>query len=233
MDVIQEKQKIVNLSLIERQLSFVAGAVLLLYAMWQRSWVGFITALAAAGLLYRGTRGYSYLYEWLGLAVAVPEATGIAVNEAVIVNRSPEETYRFWRQLENLPRFMSHLESVHTMNGRSHWIVSTPVGTTLEWDAEITEDRPHELIAWQTAPQAMIQHSGQVSFQPLPNNRGTKVTVSLTYDPPGGIVGETFAQLLNVVTAQQIKEEIRQFKHILEAGELPTTTGQPTGKGRA
>ena len=231
MDFIQENQKPINLGKPERLTSLAGGLLLLLYAVKRRTAGALIPAAVGAGLLYRSATGHSVLYQKLGRDAAGQEDSGICVTKAVTVTCSPQETYQFWRNLENLPRFMEHLESVRTTgNGRSHWIVKAPAGITLQWDAHITEERPNELIAWETLPDATVRHHGRVQFRPAPQQRGTEVIVTLDYQPPGGIAGHAFAQLLNVVTAQQIKEEIRRFKQVLETGEIPTIDGQPSGR---
>jgi uncharacterized membrane protein len=155
----------------------------------------------------------------------------LEVKEIISVNKSPEETYRFWRDLEQLPRFMSHLESVQMKDGdRSHWVAKGPIGMTLEWDAATVEDQPNELISWQTLPDSNVQHAGEVRFSPVPGRRGTEVMVSFKYYPPGGIAGEAFAHLTNTLTEHQIREEIRRFKQVIETGEVATIEGQPSAR---
>lgn len=139
------------------------------------------------------------------------------LEERITVNRPVEEVYSYWRNFENLPEFMEHLESVRETGGkRSHWVVSTPVGTKLEWDAEITEERPNEFIAWRSLPGAEIDNRGRVQFSSAGGN-ATDVTVSLSYVPPGGKAGETAARLAGDYTAKQLKEELSRFKKIVES----------------
>jgi uncharacterized membrane protein len=226
----QRANNSINLSVQERAVSLFGGGALLLYALKRRSVGGLIPALLGAGLFYRAATGHSRLYKMLAINTANNRPQGITVHKAVTVNRPMDEVYRFWRHLENLPHFMEHLQSVQALDDRrSHWVVKTPPGITIEWDAEIMEDRPNQVIAWRTLPGSAVQHIGLVRFAPAPNGWGTEVVVMLKYDPPGGPAGEIFAHLLNVVTAQQIKEEIRRFKRMMEAGEVPTVAGQPAG----
>jgi uncharacterized membrane protein len=146
---------------------------------------------------------------------------GIRVSKAITVNASPEEAYTFWRNFENLPWFMAHLESVRVMDGRSsYWKARAPFGATVEWAAEITEDRPYELIAWQSLEGADVPNSGQVRFVPAPGRRGTEVHVDLTYDLPGGIIGATIAKLFGKEPSQQVDGDLRRFKQVLEVGEV-------------
>jgi uncharacterized membrane protein len=146
---------------------------------------------------------------------------GIQVKKAITVNRSPEEAYRLWRNFENLPRFMAHLDSVRMMDDRrSYWRAKAPLGATVEWVAEITDDKPNELIAWRSLESAAVAHSGQVRFVPAPGGRGTEVHVELSYDPPGGIVGATFAKLFGEEPSEQVDGDLRRFKQVLEVGEV-------------
>jgi uncharacterized membrane protein len=155
----------------------------------------------------------------------------IRVAQSVTINRSPEELYRFWRDFQNLPRFMKHLESVRERgDGRSHWAAKAPTGTTVEWDAVITEDRPNELIAWRSLEGADVDNVGSVRFERAPGGRGSIVKVEVWYSPPAGVVGATVAKLLGKNPGRQIKEDLRRFKQIMEAGEIITTEGQPAGR---
>lgn len=154
----------------------------------------------------------------------------IHVKKTVTVNRKAEELYRAWHDIESLPRFMSHLQSVRVSGPkRSHWIAKGPGGTTVEWDAEIIDERPNELIAWQSLPGADVYNTGSVRFRRAPGGRGTEVTVELEYKPPASAAGAAIAQLFGAEPGQQIQEDIRRFKQIMEAGEVSTTEGQPSG----
>jgi uncharacterized membrane protein len=153
---------------------------------------------------------------------------GIRVRKAITVNRPPEEVYRFWRNFENLPRFMAHLDSVRIMDERrSYWRAKAPFGATVEWVAEIIEDTPNELIAWRSLEDSDVANSGRVRFVPAPGGRGTEVHVELSYDPPGGIVGASLAKLFGEEPSVQVDGDLRRFKQVLEVGEVvlhkPTT----------
>lgn len=146
---------------------------------------------------------------------------GRRVTNIITVNRSVEEVYGFWRNFENLPRFMRHLVSVNDMgNGRSHWKAMAPAGTTVEWDAEITEDRPNERISWRSLPGATVRNAGTVTFTKAPGNRGTEVRVDLEYRPPAGKLGAMVAMLFREEPGQQIHDDLRNFKQVLEIGEI-------------
>jgi uncharacterized membrane protein len=159
-----------------------------------------------------------------------PWAHGMTLHAAITVKRPREEVYRFWRDLTNLPRFMMHLESVQVIDQRySHWIATGPAGKTVEWDAEITDDRPGAFIAWRSDEGAMVRNSGVVRFTDAPGGRGTEVRVELRYDPPGGVVGATFARLMGEHPDQQVRDDLRRFKQVMETGEVVRSDASPEG----
>ena len=158
---------------------------------------------------------------------------GVRVEETVSILRPREELYTFWRNFENLPRFMRHLESVRNLDGnRSHWVARDPLCVRVEWDAEVTADRPNELIAWRSLPGSAVYTEGSVSFLPAPANRGAWVKLVMRYDPPGGKLGDLIARLFGQSAEQEAREDLRRFKRFMETGEIPTTKGQPSGRGR-
>ncbi|MGN6387298.1 MAG: SRPBCC family protein [Verrucomicrobiota bacterium] len=154
------------------------------------------------------------------------------VEYSVLIGRSPEELYSFWRDFENLPKFMVHLESVTVSDDprRSHWVAKAPAGKKVEWDAELVDDHKNELIAWRTAPGSEIEQSGRVRFLRAPGNRGTIVQVELRYNPPAGILGVAVAKLFGEEPQQQVEDDLRHFKQLMETGELSTIKGQPAGR---
>ncbi len=155
----------------------------------------------------------------------------LELTASVTINRPPAEAYRFWRDFENHPRFMTHLESVRTSgDGRSHWRLRGPGGTSVEWDAEITEDVPERSLAWRTTGDPEFAHSGAVRFEPGPRGQGTVVELRMRYEPPAGRLGQAVAMLLGQAPEQQIEDELRRFKQLLETGEIARTEGQPTGR---
>ncbi|HSK09429.1 MAG TPA: SRPBCC family protein [Vicinamibacterales bacterium] len=143
------------------------------------------------------------------------------VTKAMTVNRPPAEVYEFWRNFENLPRFMRHLASVEvTGPGRSRWVARGPGGVRVRWDAEVVEERPGEFIAWRSLPGAAVENAGWVSFRPAPGDRGTEVSVRLTYHPPAGRLGAGVAWLFGREPEQQLREDMRRFKQVMETGEI-------------
>jgi uncharacterized membrane protein len=145
---------------------------------------------------------------------------GIVVKQAVTVQKTRDEAYAFFRDLENLPRFMSHLDSVVETGARSRWRAKGPLGSTIEWEAEVVADRPHEHIAWRSLPGAAVPNRGQVSFLPAPGDMGTEIIVELSYDPPLGAVGSTVAKLFGREPSQEISADLRRLKQMLETGEV-------------
>lgn len=154
----------------------------------------------------------------------------LRARTSLTVNRPSEEVYRRWRDLERLPEFMAHLESVRTTgDGRSHWVARAPAGRTVEWDAEIVDDRPNELIAWRSVERADVDNSGSVRLTPVRDGRATEVTVELEYDPPAGRVGAAVARLLGEEPQQQLRDDLRRFKQVVETGEVVRSEGSPEG----
>jgi uncharacterized membrane protein len=148
------------------------------------------------------------------------------VRKSLIINRAPEELYQYWHDFENLPNIMKHLESVRVRDERrSHWVAKAPAGTSVEWDAEITEDRPNELIAWRSLEGSQVENSGSVRFEPAPGNRGTIVRVEINYTPPGGSLGSLVAKLFGEEPGQQAQESLRSFKQLMETGEVTISDG--------
>jgi uncharacterized membrane protein len=155
------------------------------------------------------------------LTARAPRERAVHVRKAITINRPAEDLYAFWRDFHNLPRFMRHLESVQVIDERrSHWKAKVPLGRTVEWDAEITEDRPNERIAWRSLEGADLPNYGAVTFEPAPGGRGTTVRVDLHYEPPGGIIGATIAKLFGQEPGQQVQEDLRAFKQLMETGEI-------------
>lgn len=150
------------------------------------------------------------------------------VAASVTVNRKPDEVYAFWRNFENLPSFMGHLESVESIGwGRSHWRAKAPAGTTVQWEAEVIEDRPGELISWRSRAGADVTNSGSVQFAAAPGARGTEVRVELDYEPPAGRLGTRIAKLFGEEPEQQVRDDLRRLKQVMETGELARCTVHP------
>jgi uncharacterized membrane protein len=214
----------------ERLAAVVGGAALVALAARDRSWRSISLAIAGAPLIWRGATG-----SWPAIPRAVadrlPEQVPPSVEVTLTVLCPRQEVYAFWRRLENLPRFMRHIESVtETGDGRSHWVAKSPVGAKVEWDAVIVEDREGQILSWQSLPGSQVDNAGSVVFSDATGGRGTVVRVHLDLDPPGGGLGRALGRMLSPITKQQVQEDLRRFKSLMEAGEIPTTDGQPAGK---
>jgi uncharacterized membrane protein len=154
----------------------------------------------------------------------------INVTKTLLINRPAEELYGYWRDFQNLPRFMKNLESVEVIAPRvSRWTAKGPAGSRVNWEAEIIDDRSNECIAWRSL-NGDVEHTGRVRFEPFPNGRGTLVRVEMQYSPPAGAIGATVAKLFGRTPEQEVEEDLRRFKQVMETGEIITTHGQPAGR---
>jgi uncharacterized membrane protein len=151
---------------------------------------------------------------------------GVRVEQATTINRSIDEVYRFWRNFENFPRFMRHLESVQQLSGTiSRWRAKGPAGLSVEWDAEMIEERDRDWIAWRSLDGADVPNRGSVRFRRAPGARGTEIRVQLQYSPPAGALGQGIAWLFGQEPSQQIHEDLHRAKQLLETGEIPLSDG--------
>jgi uncharacterized membrane protein len=158
-----------------------------------------------------------------------PPTQGLDVKKAITVRKPPQEVYGFWRRFENFPSFMTHVEAVEDRgDGRSRWRVKAPTGT-VEWNAEITEEEPGEIIAWRSLPGSSISTAGAVRFKAAPGDRGTEVEVELRYEPPAGTLGATVAKLMGEEPATQLADDLRRFKQVIETGEIVRSEGSLGG----
>lgn len=231
-------EKPINVGDTERVVSLAAGSILGLLGIARRDLTGLVIAGVGGGLMYRGATGYCHSYAALGIdtadeAAKKRAAEGFKVKHSVLISKSPEELYPHWRKLDELPKIMSHLESVRVLDDRrSHWTAKAPaiVGGTVEWDAEITEDVPNERIAWRSLPGTNVDSRGKVEFRRMPGDRGTAVRVEMEYRPPAGQLGKWVAKLFGEAPDQQVRADLRTFKRVMEVGEAITTEGQPHGK---
>ncbi|MBW4645820.1 MAG: SRPBCC family protein [Goleter apudmare HA4340-LM2] len=213
---------------VERWASLIGGGAMVLMGLREGSLRGVLMALAGGGLLYQGATKQSTIQQ-------AQEVAGInkpiKVEKTVTINKPADELYRFWHNFENLPTFMKHLKFVKVYNEkRSHWIANAPLGQSVEWDADILEDRENQFISWASVPGADVDNSGFVRFKKAPGERGTEVKVVMEYNPPGGGLGAAIAKLFGEEPEQQIGDDLRRFKMLMEAGEIATTEGQARGK---
>jgi uncharacterized membrane protein len=146
------------------------------------------------------------------------------VGRTITVNRPRNEIYAFWRDFRNLARFMENVESVRVDDDRrSHWVIKAPGGKTVEWDSILTEDEEGRVLAWESAPDADIKNTGRIEFRDAPPGRGTEITATIVYDPPGGDLGKLIAKLFQKEPKIQARRELRRFKQLMETGEISTS----------
>lgn len=209
---------------LKRSLPF-AGTALILFGLARRSPLSVLLAAVGGGMVYEGFRtrnarnGNQY-EKGMPTQQIIAHGQGIRVAEEVTIKRSPADLYRFWRNFENLPRVMRHLESVKVISpSRSHWVARAPAGTTVAWDAEIIAERENESIGWRSVEGAVVPNAGSVRFAPAPSGLGTIVRVNLKYDPPGGPIGDAMAKLFGTAPSKTVAEDLRRFKAMMELDE--------------
>jgi uncharacterized membrane protein len=238
MEIIHHHQASSNVHPVERVASVLGGSLLAISGIRQgRS--GILRMLTGAAMIARGATGHCQLYQALGVRTAptgkntsIPYELGVRARAAITVNYPRATLYEFWRHLENLPRFMRHLDSVEQQDSsRSHWVAQGPANSKVEWDAEIINEIPGELLAWRSLPGSDVDSAGSVRFTDAPGNRGTEIRVELQYNPPAGVLGAYFARLFGREPEQEIEADLGRLKQYLETGEVATTKGQPKGTG--
>lgn len=229
----------VNVGDKERLLSFLAGSALGLYGLSRFSVKGLALAAMGGALVYRGTSGHCSMYQALDISTATPRGPatsvaaghGVKIEESIIINRDAATLWHFWRKLENIGRFMHHLERVEEIDERrSRWVARGPWGTPLQWEAEIINEKENELIAWRSVDDSTVDTAGSVHFRELPDGRGTEVRVVLKYDAHAAQLAAPLARILGKSPERQIHEDLRRFKQVMESGEVATTEGQPRGQ---
>ncbi len=229
----------INVGRTERLISGVAAAAVAVVGVRKRRLRPLLLPIAGS-LFSRAVTGRCAVNRAIGRnsaqgsrvspVASVRRGEGIKVERRVVVNRPVEEVYRFWRNFENLPRFMDHLESVTVLDEtRSHWVAKAPAGTRVEWDASIHNEIENELIAWRSLEGADINHAGSVHFTPA-GQGGAEVRVVLSYEPPAGKVGVALAKLLGEEPSQQVEDDLRRFKQVMEATEVQTNSRHPAAR---
>lgn len=214
----------------ERVVSAIAGGGLITYGLSKGGLFGTAMSILGGGLIFRGATGHCHVYSAVDKTTAAPTDTKIHVQKSVTINKSQTELFQFWRNFENLPQFMNHLEAVTILDEkRSHWKAKAPLGFSVEWDAEATGEVENERISWHSVEGSEIPNSGVVEFLPT-TNRGTEVRVTLTYEPPAGKIGAALAKLFGEEPSQQVAEDLRRFKSLMETGLIMKTEGQTSGR---
>jgi uncharacterized membrane protein len=226
-----------NISPTERALSVLGIPVAVMIGVRRGGILGTVMGFAAAELAVRGLTGHSPLYRALGVDTSVQardlDEQGIWIGKIITISRPVGELYSFWRNFSNLPRFIEYLESVTETGGsRTHWVAKAPLGLRIEWDAEMIEVIPNEVITWRSVPGSGLVNAGHVRFQPLPDKQGTEISVVLGYLPPAGPLGERIAETIGMSANTLLAEALDSFKQLMETGEAPHKKKSPQGKDK-
>jgi uncharacterized membrane protein len=197
--------------------AIVAGSALAAFGLSRRSGGGLAFALAGGGIALAGAKARPYLKPF-------------SARASILVNCSPEEAFQRWQKFEDFPRFMRHLQSVINLgDGRYRWVAVGPADTPVQWDAQVATIRENELIEWHTLPNSQITVNGRVEFEQEPEDRGTAIRVEIEFAPPAGRLGYAITSLFGKNPGFIMLQDLRRFKALLEAGEVPTTEGQSHG----
>ncbi len=234
-----------NVSNTERIASATAGGALIAYGIKRKDWIGALLSVAGGALTLRGATGHCQVYDALdvdtnekSLISRAKEKTNnwfdqkVEVIKSVSINKPAAELYKFWRNFENLPQFMNHLEAVKVIDVKhSEWTAKAPLGMQVNWKATITNDMENRRITWQSDEGADVPNNGMVEFKE--GNHGTVVKVTLKYEPPAGKLGELAAYFLTEEPDTQVEEDLRNFKRLMETGEIITIEGQTSGRAKS
>jgi uncharacterized membrane protein len=232
-----------NVADIERLASAAAGACLVAAGLYRRNVVGLATAAVGAALVQRGLSGRCAVYQALGINTRAESGTarrrgvrakrGRRHESTIVICRPANALFDFWRALHNLPKLFDHLVSVVDLgDGRSHWVARGPLGGQVEWDAEIHQQKPGELIAWRSVAGSDLDTAGSIHFRSTPGNQRTIVTLNMKYDPPAGKIGDAIATSLGSSVTDELEEGLRRFRQIAETGEAASVRDQPHGSCR-
>jgi uncharacterized membrane protein len=220
-----------NVGNTERAITGAAGGALALWGLRRGGLLGMLSMLTGAGLAARAASGYCPAYARLeptdaerALAERHGWKSAMIAEQSVTIARPREEIYRFWRDFANLPRFMPHIEHLVILsNERSHWEARAPMGTSVEWDSVITEDRPNERIAWESTGEADVRNAGWVEFRDAAAGGATEVRAFIAYEPPAGRLGRLIVKLWGEEPNAQAREDLQRLKQILETGQVAAT----------
>lgn len=203
-----------------RAIALLGGGALGYLGLTRRGTASTAAAVLGLGLATRGALNRPLLRRAETLAMKP-----LDLHKAIYIEASPERVFDVWSRYENFPRFMSNVQQVQDLGGgRSHWTVSGPAGTRVEWDSTVTESRRPELLAWRSEPDAILEHHGRVHFERT--DGGTRVTVDMSYNPPAGAAGEAFASLFNGSPKRQLDEDLMRMKSFIESGVPPHDAAQ-------
>lgn len=215
----QERKR---LHTVEGWISLLAGGALVAYGIKRviddHSKLGIGLAAGGGALVFNGLRTRE-------------RSTGVHIQASFTISKPAAEVYRYWRDVENLPKFLRHLESVRKLDERrSEWKLRGPMNTSFTWQTEVVDEAENRYIKWRSMPGSLVESSSSVEFREAPGGRGTELIVTMHYSKIGNYIGNTVAELLGTAPERMLREELRHFKQLLEAGEIPTTEGQTSGR---
>ncbi len=221
----------INVGNAERAVSLVGGALLTYFGLRKPNVGGIAMAAAGGAMLFRGTTGFCPLNDAIGRDTSDGKGVSVNITRSLTINRPRNEVFQFWRQLENLPQFMSHLEEVRQLGPKqSHWVAKIPKGVgKIAWDAHIIREEKDSLIAWSSLPGSDIDNAGEVQFMDSPSGQGTLVRAMISYRPPVGVVGGSVAKLLNPKFEEMVDHDLQRFKQLMEANAGVNPVGEPAG----
>jgi len=235
----------VNVGRNERLVSLAGGAGLALLGARQRGVGGALMGLAGAWLVARGASGHCFVYDAAGVdtadaapsrgRLAAEEEPGVSVNASITVNRAADEAYAAWRDFAQAPRYMDRISRVDVLDPvRSRWTATGPMGRSWTWESEVVEDRPGELIAWESLPGSELPNRGWVQFLPAGSDgRQTEVRYFVEFDPPGGVIGDAIASVFHDAPKEMVRGDLRRFRQMLETGETAAATAPLAGGGES
>ena len=245
-----------NIGEAERAASVFLGGALWLSAFKRQTPATIGGAVVGTILLMRGATGHSRLYQWFGLDTAgdqppktdgkrapdapLPRASKprqsddpTEVSSFITINAPAQKLYDLWLEPQTMNQILGHVAHIETQNdGAMHWRADLPLGRNLEWTTQITDKKPGEHVAWESASDAPLKSSGRVTFQAAPGNRGTEVHLHAHFQPPLGALGEAAAKFLEIVPATTASKALRNLKALVETGEIPTLKGNVSARGR-
>ncbi len=235
-----------NVGNTERVASVTTGGALVAYGIKRKDWIGVLLSVAGGALALRGATGHCQVYDALNIDTNEKSLTSLVTEKAqswleqtvevtktVNINKPSAELYKFWRNFENLPQFMDHLETVKVIDDKhSEWTAKAPLGMQVSWSATVTNDMENRRISWKSDEGADVPNRGMVEFMDDGRN-GTNVKVILKYEPPAGKIGELAAYFLTEEPDTQVEEDLRNFKRLMETGEIITIEGQTSGRAKS
>jgi uncharacterized membrane protein len=232
-DTVEDRATNRNVGSTERLGSAIGGGLLALYGLRRGDGLGVVLGALGVAALQRGITGHCQVFGALGISTADADAhpRPVILKSSVTVAADSRRLYELWRDPDNLPRFMSFLDSVEPLSDTvARWHLRAPLGRSVSFDAEIIAEAEGGYIAWQSTETSRLVHEGEVRFREAPGNRGTEVDLLLHFHPPAGALGSALASLLDDAAEMKLRADLKRFKQWVETGEVATTEGQPSGR---